>query len=79
MSQRNPLNERYNSENRTGKTRKSAASAKPKAERAATLRDPVKKTPKEKKNGMSWKNQSLPNWQMMSRSASSAMMLKSSS
>ena len=49
MSQRNPLNERYNSENRTGKTRKSAASAKPKAERAATLRDPVKKTPKEKK------------------------------
>ena len=49
MSQRNPLNERYTSENRTGKTRKSSASAKPKATRAATLRDPAPKTKKQKK------------------------------
>ena len=35
MSQRNFMNERYNDENRTGKTRRSASSAKPKAERAA--------------------------------------------
>lgn len=49
MSQRNPLNERYNDENRTGKTRKSSASAKPKAARAATVRDPAPKTKKQKK------------------------------
>ena len=35
MSQRNPMNERYTSEDRTGVTRKSAASAKPKAKAAA--------------------------------------------
>ena len=49
MTQRNPLNDRYSDENRTGKTRKSAASAKPKATRAATLRDPAPKTKKQKK------------------------------
>ena len=49
MSQRNFMNERYNDENRTGKTRKSAASAKPKAERAATVRDPAPKSKKQKK------------------------------
>ena len=43
------MNERYNDENRTGKTRKSSASAKPKAERAATVRDPAPKTKKQKK------------------------------
>ena len=31
MSQRNPMNERYQSEDHQGKTRKSAASAKPKS------------------------------------------------
>ncbi len=48
MSQRNPLNDRYNKDN-LGKTRKSSASAKPKASRAATLRDPAPKTKKQKK------------------------------
>ena len=51
MSQRNPMNERYTlgDEKRTGKTRKSSASAKPKAQRAATVRDPAPKTAKQKK------------------------------
>ena len=49
MTQRNPMNERYNDENRTGKTRKSSASAKPKAERAATVREPAPKTKQQKK------------------------------
>ena len=49
MTQRNFMNERYNDENRTGKTRKSSASAKPKAVRAATVRDPAPKTKKQKK------------------------------
>ena len=49
MSQRNFMNDRYNDENRTGKTRKSSASAKPKATRAATVRDPAPKTKKQKK------------------------------
>ena len=44
MTQRNPMNDRYTEENRTGKTRKSSASAKPKAERAATVREPAPKT-----------------------------------
>ena len=48
MSQRNPLNDRYQNDNR-GKTRKSSASAKPKADRAATLRDPAPKSKKQKK------------------------------
>ncbi len=43
------MNERYNDENRKGKTRKSAASAKPSAERAATVRTPGPKTAKQKK------------------------------
>ncbi len=49
MSQRNPMNERYSDENRKGKTRKSAASAKPSADRAATVRTPAPKTKKQKK------------------------------
>ena len=50
MAQRNPLNDRYTTdEKRSGKTRKSSASAKPKAQRAATLRDPAPKTKKQKK------------------------------
>lgn len=50
MSQRNPMNERYTSDERTGKTRKSAAAAKPKAQAAASV--VVKKagkTPQERK------------------------------
>lgn len=49
MTQRNPMNDRYREENRGGKTRKSAASAKPTAVRAATVRDPAPKTKKQKK------------------------------
>ena len=49
MTQRNPMNERYNDEKRGGKTRKSAASAKPSAERAATVHSPAPKTAKQKK------------------------------
>ena len=43
------MNDRYNDENRKGKTRKSSASAKPKAQRAATVRDPAPKSKKQKK------------------------------
>ena len=49
MSQRNPLNERYTSEKPLGKTRKSAASAKPTTTRAANVRDPAPKTKKQKR------------------------------
>lgn len=50
MSQRNPMNERYTSENRRGVTRKSAASAKPKSKAAATVTvGTAKKTPAERK------------------------------
>lgn len=49
MTQRNPMNERYSDEKRTGKTRKSSATAKPKAARAATVRDPAPKSKKQKK------------------------------
>ena len=49
MTQRSANNERYREENRGGKTRKSAASAKPAAERAATVRTPGPKTKKQKK------------------------------
>ena len=49
MTQRNPMNERYQDDNRGGKTRKSAASAKPTAVRAGTVRDPAPKTKKQKK------------------------------
>ena len=50
MTQRNPMNDRYTTEEkRSGKTRRSSASAKPKAQRAATLRDPAPKTKKQKK------------------------------
>lgn len=48
MTQRNPMNDR-NLADKTGQTRKSAASAKPKSTRAATLRDPAPKTAKQKK------------------------------
>ena len=38
MSQRNPMNERYTGEERSGKTRKSAASAKPTSKAASSVR-----------------------------------------
>ena len=43
------MNDRYNDENKKGSTRKSSASAKPKTQRAATVRDPAPKTKKQKK------------------------------
>ena len=50
MSQRNPLNERYTSEDRKGATRKSAASAKPVTKAAASVRmQPAEKTKEQKK------------------------------
>lgn len=49
MSQRNPMNERYTTDKVQGKTRKSAASAKPSSKRAATVRDAAPKSKKEKK------------------------------
>lgn len=50
MSQRNPMNERYQTDERKGQTRKSAASAKPKTKAASSVRvQTTTKTPKEKK------------------------------
>ena len=50
MSQRNPMNERYQSEEHTGVSRKSAASAKPKAKAAASvIVQSSEKTPQQKK------------------------------
>ncbi len=50
MSQRNPMNERYTSEERTGVTRKSAASAKPKSKAVASVTvKSAKKTPEQRK------------------------------
>ena len=50
MTQRNPLNERYQDENRKGATRKSAASAKPVTKAASSVRiQPTEKTPQQKK------------------------------
>ena len=50
MSQRNPMNERYQSDKRQGTTRKSAASAKPKSKAAASVTySAPKKDPKTKK------------------------------
>ena len=49
MSQRNPMNDRYQTDEHVGKTRKSAASAKPKTKAAATVR--VQSTKKPQKKG----------------------------
>lgn len=50
MSQRNPMNERYTSEERRGTTKKSAASAKPKSKAAASVTvKSAKKTPEQRK------------------------------
>ena len=43
------MNDRYNDANRKGSTRKSSASANPKAQRAATVREPAPKTKKQKR------------------------------
>ena len=50
MSQRNPMNERYQRDSKVGNTRKSAASAKPKKEVAGTVvMKTSRQTPKERK------------------------------
>lgn len=51
MSQRNPMNARYTSDEHAGVTRKSAAKAKPKMQAASTvtIKEPSQMTPKEKK------------------------------
>ncbi len=50
MSRRNPMNDRYQRDGHHGNTRKSAASAKPKAKAAASVTySSPKKTPKERK------------------------------
>ena len=48
MTQRNPMKDRYNGENRPGKTRKSAASAKPATKAAASVHIVDSKAPKKK-------------------------------
>lgn len=50
MTQRNPLNDRYQVDERQGKTRKSAASVKPKTKAASSVRiQPTEKTKQQKK------------------------------
>ena len=50
MSQRNPLNDRYNTDEKLGQTRKSAASMKPKSKAASSVRlEPTTESKKEKK------------------------------
>lgn len=50
MTQRNPMNDRYQSEEHHGKTRRSAASAKPKSKAAASVRvQPKEKTKQQKR------------------------------
>ena len=50
MSQRNPMNDRYQTDDHQGQTRKSAASMKPKSKAAATVRvQPKEKTKQQKK------------------------------
>lgn len=50
MSTRNPMNERYTSDEKHGVTRKSAAAAKPKTKAAASVYiEPTEKTPAQKK------------------------------
>lgn len=50
MSQRNPMNDRYQTDEHKGQTRRSAASAKPKTKAASSVRvEPTTKTPQQKK------------------------------
>ncbi len=50
MAQRNPMNDRYTTDDKKGQTRKSAATAKPKSKAASSVRvESTKKTPKQKK------------------------------
>lgn len=50
MTQRNPMNDRYQTDEHQGQTRKSAASAKPKSKAAASVRvQPTQKTKQQKK------------------------------
>ncbi len=59
MSQRNPMNDRYQTDDHSGKTRKSAASAKPKTKAASTVTIPVKQ--KQKKGFFSGKTREQRN------------------
>ena len=50
MSQRNPMNDRYQTDEHRGQTRKSAAAMKPKSKAAASVRvQPNEKTKQQKK------------------------------
>ncbi len=50
MSQRNPMNDRYQTDEHKGQTRKSAAAMKPKSKAASSVRvQPTQKTPQQKK------------------------------
>lgn len=49
MSQRNPMNERYTTDGHTGKTRKSASSAKPKRKAAGTVVEKAAKKTKQQR------------------------------
>ena len=50
MSQRTPLNDRYQTDEHRGQTRKSAAAMKPKSKAAASVRvQPKEKTKQQKK------------------------------
>ena len=50
MSQRNPMNDRYQTDEHRGQTRKSAAAMKPKSKAAASVRvQPKEKTKQQKK------------------------------
>lgn len=63
MSQRNPMNERYTTDEKKGKTRKSAAKAKPKSRAASTVRvqstQPTKREKKAKQKAERAKQQEL--------------------
>ncbi|MCL2889464.1 MAG: hypothetical protein FWE65_03460, partial [Eggerthellaceae bacterium] len=62
MSQRNPLNDRYQTDDRKGQTRKSAAAAKPKAKAASSVRViSTEKSPKQKKAAARAKRQQESN------------------
>ena len=58
MSQRNPLNDRYQADDKKGQTRKSAATAKPKTKAASSVRiQSTTKTPQQKKAAAKAKRQ----------------------
>ena len=60
MSQRNPMNERYTSDQKHGATRKSAASAKPVSKAASSVRTTSSKPEKKGLFGGSKKQEPAP-------------------